>query len=122
MRLEELAGERFILVRRRAAPGMYADVVTACREAGFEPLVATEVGRMLTNISLVAAGVGISLVPASMREIHLGGVRYLRLREPRRLRAPLTVGVRSEEASPTVENLLQLTRDLGDELGSRQSV
>src|SRR5258708_1587974 len=32
VKLAELAGERFILVRRRAAPGMYADVVEACRE------------------------------------------------------------------------------------------
>ncbi len=113
--LKDLAGERFILVRRRAAPGMYADVVEACREAGFEPLVATEVGRMLTNISLVAAGVGISLVPASMREIHLGGVRYLRLQEPGKLLAPLTVGARTGETRPTVGNLLRLTRDVEHE-------
>ena len=62
--LRALAGERLILVRRHAAPGMYGNVVEACHKAGFEPLVVAEVEQMLTGINLVAAGVGISLVPA----------------------------------------------------------
>lgn len=62
--LSALAGERLILVRRHAAPGMYSNVVEACHKAGFEPLVVAEVEQMLTGINLVAAGVGISLVPA----------------------------------------------------------
>jgi DNA-binding transcriptional LysR family regulator len=55
--LRALAGERLILVRRRAAPGMYGNVVDACHKAGFEPLVVAEVEQMLTGINLVAAGV-----------------------------------------------------------------
>jgi DNA-binding transcriptional LysR family regulator len=111
VRLAELAKERFILVRRRAAPGIYADVVDACRAAGFEPNVATEVGRMLTNINLVAAGVGVSLVPASMREIQLAGVRYLHLADPRGLRAPLTLAARQDASLPTVRNLLRIAAE-----------
>jgi len=103
-----LAQERFILVRRHAAPGMYGDLLEACREAGFEPQVVAEVGRMLTNINLVAAGVGISLVPASMREIRLGGVRYRPVVSPTPLRAPLTLAVRTDENRPTVANLQRI--------------
>jgi DNA-binding transcriptional LysR family regulator len=109
--IADLAAERFILVRRHAAPGMYADVVEECRAAGFEPIIAAEVGRMLSNIKLVAAGVGISVVPASMREIRLDGVRYLRLAAAERLRAPLTIAARSDEARPTVANLLAITEE-----------
>ncbi|MEO9190685.1 MAG: LysR family transcriptional regulator [Acetobacteraceae bacterium] len=108
--LRELSDENFILVRRHAAPGMYANVVEACRAAGFEPRIVTEVGRMLTNISLVAAGVGISLVPASMRGIDLGGVRYRRIADPHPPRAPLTIAVRADETRPTVANLLAISR------------
>ena len=115
--IRHLAGERLILVRRRAAPGMYADAVEACRAAGFEPVIAAEVGRMLTNIILVAAGVGISLVPESMQEIRLGGVRYLRLAHAGRLRAPLTLATRGDNERPTVANLLRLT----DEIARRRS-
>lgn len=108
--LRELADDRFILVRRQSAPGMYADVVEACRAAGFEPRIVTEVGRMLTNISLVAAGVGISLVPASMRGINLGGVCYRRIADAGRPMAPLTLALRADEARPTVANLLAISR------------
>lgn len=62
--------EPFILVRRPGAPGMYANLLRACRAAGFEPHVAFEVERISTNVSLVAAGEGVSVVPASMRDIH----------------------------------------------------
>jgi len=116
--IRQLAGERLILVRRHAAPGMYADAVEACRAAGFEPVIAAEVGRMLTNIILVAAGVGISLVPESMQEIRLGGVRYLRLAHAGRLRAPLTLATRSDNERPTVANLLRLTDEIARRRGA----
>jgi DNA-binding transcriptional LysR family regulator len=65
--LRALRDEGFILVRRPGAPGMYADFISACREQGFSPRIVAEVDRMLTNICLVAAGFGISVVPTSMR-------------------------------------------------------
>jgi DNA-binding transcriptional LysR family regulator len=88
IRLAELAGEPFILVRRPGAPGMYGDLVRACHKAGFAPNVVAEVSQMLTNITLVAAGVGVSAVPASMREIHAAGVFYVEARDMPRLKAP----------------------------------
>jgi DNA-binding transcriptional LysR family regulator len=78
-----------------------------------EPVIAAEVGRMLTNIILVAAGVGVSLVPASMQEIRLGGgICYLRLAHPGRLRAPLALATRCNDERPTVANLLRLTAEI----------
>ncbi len=63
--LGALKDERFILARHPGAPGMYANLIKACQNADFEPTIAFEVERMLTNVSLVAAGEGISVVPAS---------------------------------------------------------
>jgi DNA-binding transcriptional LysR family regulator len=88
IRLAELAGEPFILVRRPGAPGMYGDLLRACQKAGFAPNVVAEVSQMLTNITLVAAGVGVSAVPASMREIHSTGVFYIEASDMPRLKAP----------------------------------
>jgi DNA-binding transcriptional LysR family regulator len=110
--IEELAGERFILVRRHAAPGMYGDLLEACRGVGFEPHVVAEVGRMLTNINLVAAGVGISVVPASMREIRVDGIYYTALTCAKPLRAPLTLALRSADKQPTVANLRRVAAGL----------
>jgi len=107
-----LAGERLILVRRHAAPGMYSNVVDACHKAGFEPLIVAEVEQMLTSINLVAAGVGISLVPASIREIRQEGIVYCPILDAPSLVAPLTLVYRRGEARPIVTDFIELSRNL----------
>lgn len=109
--LAALRDERFILVRRSGAPGMYADLVEACVQAGFVPNVAIEVERMLTNISLVAAGAGVSAVPASMQGFHAESVVYCAIADaPPRLSAPLTLAWREDSPRPTLRHLLELAR------------
>jgi DNA-binding transcriptional LysR family regulator len=106
VRLAELRDESFIFVRRPGAPGMYGDLVRACHKAGFAPNVVAEVGQMLTNITLVAAGVGISAVPASMRDIHREGVAYLEGRDAPRLRAPLNLMCRIGHGNPVIQRFV----------------
>ena len=61
-----------------------------------------EVPRMLTNLNLVAAGAGVSVVPASMRGVHLHAVAYVPLLESPPLDAPMTLTWRrSDQAGPT---------------------
>ncbi|KAF1022142.1 MAG: HTH-type transcriptional regulator BenM [Pseudomonas sp.] len=111
--LRALAHERFILVRRPGAPGMYANLIKACRNAGFEPTIAFEVERMLTNVSLVAAGEGISVVPASMRDVHRESVVYCRITDARpRLLAPITLVRRTFNPSAPLQNFIGLAREL----------
>jgi DNA-binding transcriptional LysR family regulator len=110
--LRALAGERLILVRRHAAPGMYGNVLEACHRSGFAPLVVAEVEQMLTGINLVAAGVGISLVPASIREIRQQGVVYCPVLDAPSLVAPLTLVYRRGEAEPIVTDFIELSRKL----------
>jgi DNA-binding transcriptional LysR family regulator len=107
--LGALAGERLILVRRYAAPGMYSNVVDACHKAGFEPLIVAEVEQMLISINLVAAGVGISLVPASIREIRQEGIVYCPVLDAPSLIAPLTLVYRRGEARPFVTDFIELS-------------
>lgn len=109
-----LKNERFILVRRPGAPGMYANLITACQNAGFEPKIAFEVERMLTNVSLVAAGEGISVVPASMRDVHRDSVVYCRIKDARpKLLAPITLVRRTFNPSAPLQNFIGLARELG---------
>lgn len=111
--IQALRHDSFILVRRPGAPGMYANLLRACQAAGFEPRVAFEVERMLTNVSMVAAGEGISAVPASMRDIHRDSVVYRRIAGARpRLVAPLTLVCRSFNQSPALSNFIALARQL----------
>lgn len=111
--LKALVDEQFILVRRHGAPGMYSMLIEACENAGFTPRIASEVERMLTNISLVAAGAGISVVPASMKDFHRDSVVYCRVRDAQpALVAPITLVSRSASIAPAEHNFLELARKL----------
>jgi DNA-binding transcriptional LysR family regulator len=115
LELGALAQERFILVRRPGAPGIYQNLILACRAAGFEPVVVAEVAHMLTNINLVAAGAGISVVPASMREINVHQVGYCRLRTTPMLTAPLTLAWLADNPPPVLLNFIAASRRLRDD-------
>ena len=105
--LAALRGEPFILVRKPGAAGMYANLLDACKRAGFTPHVAAEVDRMLTNICLVASGVGVSAAPASMRHFQADLVAYCRIADDdEALRAPLTLACRAGDASPLVRHFV----------------
>jgi DNA-binding transcriptional LysR family regulator len=119
--LRALAGERLILVRRHAAPGMYANVIDACYKAGFEPLVIAEVEQMLISVNLVAAGVGISVVPASIRELRQEGIAYCPIADAPSLIAPLTLVYRRSEARPIVTAFVELAASQGEALKPRRA-
>jgi len=108
--LQALANDPFILVRRPGAPGMYANLIAACNQLGFNPKIAAQVGHMLTNIMLVAAGVGVSVVPASMREIHRKHVAYRPLKDSPKLSAPITLIHRREETNPAAGHFISITK------------
>jgi DNA-binding transcriptional LysR family regulator len=106
--LRRLASESFILVRRPGAPGMYANLLQACYQAGFTPQIAAEVDHMLTNINLVAAGIGVSVVPASMRGFHVDSVVYCRLEDAHGLHAPITLAYLDGNRNPAAANFIAL--------------
>jgi DNA-binding transcriptional LysR family regulator len=98
--LEVLAGETFIFVRRPGAPGMYADFLRACEAVGFTPSVASEVPRMVSAINLVAAGAGVTLVPASMQRYTQESVVYCQLGRDQAFTAPLHLVTLRDSANP----------------------
>ncbi|GAA2934477.1 LysR family transcriptional regulator [Streptomyces mexicanus] len=63
VRLAEVAGEPFILLK--PGYGLRSVTESLCREAGFAPRVAFEGEEVHTLRGLVAAGLGVSLIPSS---------------------------------------------------------
>ena len=92
--LAALATEPFILYRRPAGPGLYDAIVTACRGAGFSPVIEQEAPRLPSTLSLVAAGLGIAIVPASMEQASMPGVAFRALQECPGLSAPINLALR----------------------------
>jgi DNA-binding transcriptional LysR family regulator len=80
--LADLKNEAFIMYPRQAGTGIYWQVLNLCTTAGFRPRVVKEVLESSTIIGLVAAGVGIAIVPADMNCIRFSGVVYRRISDP----------------------------------------
>ncbi|GGF15212.1 LysR family transcriptional regulator [Aliidongia dinghuensis] len=80
--LAALSAERFIVYPRTNGRLLYDAIVAACGQAGFSPLIVQEAPQLASTVNLVAAGVGIALVPASMRRIRAPGVAYVQLSAP----------------------------------------
>jgi DNA-binding transcriptional LysR family regulator len=77
LRVRDLRDEPFVLPARHRMPGLNARVLDACRRAGFTPVaVQKEVWLMQTVLGLVAAGLGVALVPASVENLHRTGVAF----------------------------------------------
>jgi len=74
-----LRDEPFVLFPRDSAPGLHARLLGLCRRAGFEPRVVQEVEEWHTIISLVEAGIGVSLIPSSFQGRRTGALVYLPL-------------------------------------------
>lgn len=74
-----LAKEPFVTFPASTAPALHEAVMACCRRAGFEPTIRLETHLQQTIVNLVAAGLGVALVPDSMRRIQLQGAVFLPL-------------------------------------------
>jgi DNA-binding transcriptional LysR family regulator len=76
--IKRLSSERFVLLHRRSAPGVYDEVLALCRRAGnFSPHVVNEPDRMSTVLLFVESGIGVSIVAGSVRHLVRAGGRLL---------------------------------------------
>lgn len=106
--LAALADETLIIYRRPLGPGLYDAIVAACQRAGFSPNIGQEAPRLLATLSLVAAGLGVTLVPQSMRRLQIDGVIYRDLDARAGLTAPLNLAGRRGDATPAAGRFLGL--------------
>jgi DNA-binding transcriptional LysR family regulator len=75
-RLGSLKAEPFVLFPRRLGPALYDRLTALCRQAGFAPNIVQEATQWQTVISLVEAGMGVSLAPGCVRKFRWRGVVY----------------------------------------------
>jgi DNA-binding transcriptional LysR family regulator len=100
---KSLADETFINWGRPPMPWTHATVIAACHAAGFNPRVRQEAG-LASTLNLVAVGLGICIVPASLQRIRMDGVVYRRLSASTRLTAPLMLASRRGDPSAVVRH------------------
>jgi DNA-binding transcriptional LysR family regulator len=112
--LAALADETFVLYRRPVGPGLHDAIIAACDRAGFSPRIGQEAPRMLSTLSLVAAGLGVTLVPQSMSRLEAEGVVYRPLDASTQLMAPLNLAYRRGETAAAVRRFVALVQQAGE--------
>lgn len=103
--------EPLIIFPSRVSPDFHELVMGFYRAHGHQPLIRQEAIQMQTIISLVSAGLGIALVPASLRHLARTGVHYL----PFAGEAPeLETGLawRRTDDAPTLRAMLDIAAQL----------
>ncbi|MBS0519809.1 MAG: LysR family transcriptional regulator [Proteobacteria bacterium] len=80
--LSALAREPWILFPSHEGPGLHGSILAACAEAGFAPQVAQRAVQMETILGLVAAELGVALVPDLFRATGWDRVVFRPLRGP----------------------------------------
>ncbi len=76
MPLRRVAAQPLVLFPRSQAPGFHDLLIGSLSATGTTPVVAQYAPEMTTIIGLVAAGIGLTLVPASVARLALDGVTY----------------------------------------------
>lgn len=107
LRLERLRDEAFILTPRPVGATFHDAILAACRAAGFEPRLGPHAPQLASALALVAAELGVSVVPAVMRQFALAGVAYRDIAGPRPIARLALAHPRDRDAAP-VANFVAL--------------
>src|SRR2546421_9087163 len=99
----------------RPGGGYYVQLMKLCLASGFSPNVIQEVTEMHTIVSLVAAGMGVSLVPLSAQNIRSQGVVYRELEGTVTL-TEMAVAWPRDSRSGIVQNFLAVARETATNL------
>ena len=100
-----LKDDPFLLFPRETAPTLYDTVVDACRKAGFEPIIGQLVPHVASIVNLVAAELGVSIVPASMMQVRVTGIAYRQIAGQSPM-TQLALAYRRGETSPVLRNFI----------------
>jgi DNA-binding transcriptional LysR family regulator len=105
VRLVNLRDEPFITYPSHHRSVVYDAVLDACQRVGFSPTKVQEVAETSTLVAFVAAGLGVALVPASVRHLRITGATYLALAGTTE-EVALAVATRADDSSPHVARVL----------------
>jgi DNA-binding transcriptional LysR family regulator len=107
--LERLEGEPFVTYPSHFRSVVHDAVEDACEAHGFQPVAAHEVAETATLVSFVAAGLGVSLVPASVRNMTVEGAVYRPLLDDA-TRVELAAAWRRDDDRPVLARALDVIR------------
>ena len=111
--LRAVAAEPMVLFPRHLAPEFHDTITAMCRAAGFTPRIGYEGAEYQTILSLVAAGLGVSLVPRSVGNLRRRGVEYRPIPDAPP-HAEIAAVYRAENGSRARDAMLDALRSVSD--------
>lgn len=107
IRFSALKDEPFVMPSRHTSAGFYDKVMELCASAGFAPRVVMEAHQISAILTLAAAGIGVAVVFAGMREAGIAGLSFAEIVDKGAF-GELLVIQREDDNAPTVKNFLSL--------------
>ncbi|RKR46240.1 LysR family transcriptional regulator [Paraburkholderia sp. BL17N1] len=108
--LRALAQEPFILFPRTVSPHYHDLIIAQCVGAGFSPLIRHEARLWQTVVTMVGFGMGVALVPYTLRQMHDPRVGFLPLMSETLMSQVLLLR-RSGDAEPVADRFVEYLRD-----------
>ncbi len=105
--LAALAQEEFILLPREISPALYDRTIAACESAGFRPKLGQEAPQITSIVPMVAAGFGVSLVPASVSQIRTPGMGFWPI-DGDVPQAPISLAYRADHGSAALDRFIAM--------------
>ncbi len=107
--VRRLAQEPFIVYGRKWAPSFYDHWTTICHKAGFNPNVVQEVAEMDTALVLVAASIGVAILPEGIARRSRSGVKVKPL-TTERIRSEIGVAIQTSRATPLLQRFVNVAK------------
>ena len=109
--LKDLRNENFIFYQQVNGSGIKESLINECAKVGFEPKSAQVVYRIMGALHIVASGLGIAIVPKSMKAIQPDSVVYKTFHPNSVLTVPLSLAYRENSSKLAVKRFLTLAHD-----------
>lgn len=101
-----LRHEKFVFLQDTAGIGLTSHTLQACRQNQLHPKNLMYVPSLMSIPGLVAAGIGLSIVPETMTHISMPGIRIVPLRQPEMI-SELSLISRIDERSSAVLHFIE---------------
>lgn len=102
----------FVLYRRLAGQDLFDNILASCYQAGFSPNIVQEAPRLTSSLNLIAAGIGLSIVPEAIRDFWNKQIVYKTLQADTPCIAPIYAVYRADLKNVRVEHIFQLLRNI----------
>jgi len=109
VKISDILNEPLILYPARPRPSYADHVLNLFKQKGHSPVIAQEVNELQTAIGLVTAGIGVSIVPESVRRLHREDVVYVDLDESG-FTSPIMLSWRKSDQSGFLKEVIALFR------------